>query len=245
MVMEEEIFRDLGFSEREIKVYLALLGLGSTTVGPIAAKTRMQHSKVYQTLEKLIDRGLVNFIIKSKTKYFQAQNPRQIMNIIKEKERKFSEILPQLMQKQQFAIEPQIATVYEGYKAIKAMFDSILDEMNNSSYYYVFAFKDEYLSSKVASMFLRNIHMKLAEKGIDDRLIAHKSVKTEFKKNYSDLKNIKFKFTEINLPIGLMIIDNRVINWMWGERPTAVEIVSKQIAKQYKQFFLEMWKIAK
>ena len=44
--MEEEIFRDLGFSERETKVYLALLELGSTTVGPIAAKTRMQDSKV-------------------------------------------------------------------------------------------------------------------------------------------------------------------------------------------------------
>ena len=167
------------------------------------------------------------------------------MNIIKEKERKFSEILPQLEQKQQFSYDPQIATVYEGYKAIKAMFDSILDEMNKSSYYYVFAFKDEYLSSKVASGFLRNIHMKLAEKGIDDRLIAHQSIETEFKKNYSDLKNIKYKFTKTNLPLGLMIIDDRVINWVWGERPTAVEILSKQISKQYRQFFLEMWKIAK
>ena len=243
--MEEEIFRDLGFSERETKVYLALLELGSTTVGPIAAKTRMQHSKVYQTLEKLIDRGLVSFIIKSKTKYFQAQNPKQIMNLIKEKERKFSEILPTLQQKQQFSKEPQQATVYEGYKAIKAMFDSILEEMGKSSYYYVFAFKEEYLSSEIASRFLRNIHLKLSEKGIDDRLIAHISIKKDFKKNYSDIKNIKFRFLNMNFPLGLMIIDNRVINWTWGERPTAIEIVSKQITEQYKKFFLEMWKIAK
>ena len=81
--MEEEIFRDIGFSEREIKVYLALLGIGQTTVGPIAAETRLQHSKVYQTLEKLIDRGLVSYVIKSKTKYFQAHNPKQILNILK------------------------------------------------------------------------------------------------------------------------------------------------------------------
>ena len=241
----EEIFRDLGFSEREIKVYLALLELGATTVGPIAAKTRLQHSKVYQTLEKLIDRGLVSFIIKSKTKYFQAQNPKQILNIIKEKEKRFSEILPKLKEKQANSKEKQIATVYEGYKAIKSMFDLILEDLNSKSYYYMFAFKDDYLTSKLASRFLRNIHMQLSEKKVDDRLIANISIKKEFEKNYSDIKGIKYKFTNFNLPLGLMIIDDRVINWIWGERPTAVEIVSKQIAQQYKEFFLEIWKIAR
>ncbi len=241
----EKIFRDLGFSEREIKVYLSLLELGSTTVGPIAAKTRLQHSKVYQTLEKLIDKGLVSFIIKSKTKYFQAHDPKQILNILKEKEKRFSEILPKLKEKQGHSKEKQIATVYEGYKAIKAMFDLILEELNNKSYYYVFAFKDDYLTSKIASIFLRNIHMQLSDKKVDDRLIANISIKKEFKKNYSDIKAIKYKFTNINLPLGLMIINDRVINWIWGERPTAVEIVSKQIAQQYKKFFLEIWKISK
>jgi len=80
-----EILRELGFSEREIKVYLALLKLGQTTVGPIAAKTRMQHSKVYQTLEKLIDKGLVSFVLKSKTKHFEAQDPKHILILSKKK----------------------------------------------------------------------------------------------------------------------------------------------------------------
>ena len=241
----EEIFRDLGFSEREIKVYLALLELGATTVGPIAAKTRLQHSKVYQTLEKLIDKGLVSFIIKSKTKYFQAQDPKQILNILKEKEKRFSEILPKLKEKQKYSKEKQIATVYEGYKAIKSMFDFILEELNNKSYYYVFAFKDDYLTSELASRFLRGIHMQLSEKKVDDRLIANISIKKEFERNYLDIKDMKYKFTNINLPLGLMIINDRFINWVWGERPTAIEIVSKQIAQQYKKFFLEIWKISK
>src|SRR3989344_3776956 len=123
--MEKDVLRDLGFSEREIKVYLALLELGSTTVGPIASKTRMQHSKVYQTLEKLIDKGLVSFVIKAKTKHFEAQNPKHILNIIKEKERKFSEILPNLQKIQIFSQEQQVATVYEGEKSIKSMFNNI------------------------------------------------------------------------------------------------------------------------
>ena len=241
----EKILKELGFSEREIKVYLALLELASTTIGPVASKTRIQHSKVYQTLEKLIDKGLASYIIKSKTRYFQAQSPRHILSSLKEREREFLAILPQLEQKQKFSQQPQTAKVYEGYKAIKSMFESIVEELNKNSYYYVFAFKDEYLNSPLASRFLRQIHMQLAEKRVDDRLIVNNSIKKEFKKNYAGIKNLKARFTSINLPLGLMIIDNRVINWMWGERPTAIEITSKQIALQYKKFFLEIWATCK
>ena len=44
------------FTEREIKVYLALIELGISTIGPLSNKTRLQPSKVYETLEKLKDK---------------------------------------------------------------------------------------------------------------------------------------------------------------------------------------------
>ncbi len=130
--METEILGELGFSEREIKVYLGLLELGETTVGPIAAKTRLHNSKVYETLDKLIDRGLITFVIKSRTKYFLALPPKLILTMIKEKQRRFLEILPGLEAKKQQSQSPQIARVYEGYAAIKAMFAAILDDLNHN-----------------------------------------------------------------------------------------------------------------
>lgn len=243
--MEQKVLRDLGFSEREGKVYLALLELGETKVGSIAAKTRLQHSKVYQTLEKLIDRGLVTYVIHGKIKHFHAQDPKQILSLLKEKERGFLEILPLLEEKQKQAKSPQTARVYEGYPAIKAMYEELLENLDKNSYYYVFAFKDEYLLSPLASRFLRNVHMKLSEKKVDDCLIAHSSIKSAFLKNYADIKKIKYKFTSLKIPFGLMIIDGYVINLVWGDRPTAIVIVSKQIADQYKEFFLEIWRMAK
>ena len=240
-----DVLKEMGFSEREIKVYLALLELGETTVGPISSKTRIQHSKIYPTIEKLIDKGMVSFIIKSNMKHFSPQDPKELINLQKEREKKLLDILPELEQKQKFSSDKQIATVFEGYKAVKSMFDVLIDSLNKDSFYYVFAFKQEYVSSELAGRLLRDVHMKLAEKKIDDRLIANISIKEEINKNYSGIKNVKIKFTELNLPIGLMIVDNRVINWNWGERPTAIEIISSQIAEKYQQFFLEMWKLAK
>lgn len=236
-----EVLRELGFSEREIKVYLALLSLGQTTVGPIAAATRIQHPKIYQTLEKLIDRGLVSYVIKSKIKHFEAQDPKQILAIIKEKEKKFLEMLPELYKKKAFSREQQIATVYEGEESIKVMFNKILDELNKKSNYYIFALRDDY-HSESCLRFLRKLHMRVSEKKSDNRIILDHSIKKIFLKNSGDIKNIKYKFTKSNLPPGLMIIDDKVINWSWGERPTAIEIKSKEIAEQYKMFFLRVWR---
>ena len=52
---------------------------------------------------------------------------------------------------------------------------------------------------------------------------------------------LRSKFTTLSFPPGLMIINDKIINWSWGERPTAVEITSKSIAKNYGDYFLEVW----
>lgn len=242
--METEIFRELGFSERETKVYVALLELGSVTSGPIAAKTKLQHSKVYETLDKLIEKGLVSYIIVSKTKHFQASSPKEILNIIEERKRRFRSILDELELKQKFSESKQIAIVHEGFKAFKALFNRIADELKPKEQYWAFAFKNEYYTP-AASLFLRKFHQKLEEKNIDDRLLGHQSVRQALKKTFEGNNNIKILFTANDTPLGVIIIKNKVINLVWGERPTAIEITSEQIHEQYKKFFLELWNTAK
>jgi sugar-specific transcriptional regulator TrmB len=70
--MESIELTKLGLTEGEAKVYLALLKLGSSTVGPIVKKSKVAYSNIYEVLERLISKGLVSFIKKEKTKYFQA-----------------------------------------------------------------------------------------------------------------------------------------------------------------------------
>lgn len=242
--MDVEVFKELGFTERETKVYVALLELGLTTVGPIATKTKLQHSKVYETLDKLTEKGLVSYIIISKTKHFQAANPKEILNIIEERKRKFKEIIEELELKQKYSTSRQIAVIHEGFKAFKALFNRIADELKEKDVYYAFAFKNEYYTTP-ASLFLRKFHQKLEEKNIDDRLIGHTPVKNAIKKAFEGNKNIKIKFTKNETPLGVIIIKNKVINLIWGERPTAIEITSQQIYEQYKKFFTEIWQTSK
>jgi len=238
--METDVLRELGFTEREIKVYLAMLELGSTTVGPISAKSGLPYTKVYETLERLIAKGLVSYTVVSKTKHYEADDPKEILNLIEDRKRRFTSILDELQQKRKYSEEKQIVVVHEGYKAFKAMFNRIFDELKRGDYYYAFNFKEEYLDTS-APIFLRNFHQKLAQKKIDDRAIGSLAVKGSIMHTFEGIKNIKQKFVKRTTPTGVVIIKDKVIQLMWGERPTAIEITSPQIHQRYKAFFEEMW----
>ena len=68
--METAILQDLGLTNAEIKIYIALLELGVATAGPIIDRTRLQNSVVHMTLHKLGDKGFVTFVKKGKIKHF-------------------------------------------------------------------------------------------------------------------------------------------------------------------------------
>jgi len=239
----KEIFMELGFTQRESAVYLALLEIGSSTVGPIASKTKIAYTKIYETLEKLIQKGLVTFVYVGKIKHFQAANPKELLWRLSERERKLKEVLAELELKQKFAKEVQSASVYEGFSAVKTMHNLLLDSLQRGDFYWVFAFKEEYLSAYDVILFLRTIHLRLADKRIEDKLIGHVSMKKNISETYKGISHIQIRFTELSLPQGLIITKERIINCIWGEKPTAIEVRSHRIAQQYKEFFHGIWKL--
>ena len=114
--MDTHILEDIGLTNAEIKVYLALLELGSSTAGPIIEKSGLQSSVVHMTLNKLVEKGFVSFVKECKRNHYQATNPKHIVEFINEKKQRFEQILPELLLKQQTAkTRPEIIT-FRGIK---------------------------------------------------------------------------------------------------------------------------------
>ena len=91
--MIEELSKYLDLSNTEAKVYLTLLKQGSVTTGTISKDTKFRTSTIYYVLEKLLSRGLVTFIYKSKIKYFQATPPEAYLDFLEEKKQLFKLVL--------------------------------------------------------------------------------------------------------------------------------------------------------
>ena len=122
----------IGLTDGEAKVYLALLELGSSTVGPVVKKSGIAYSNIYEVLQRLERKGIVSHIVKDKTKHFQAAAPTNILLYLEKKERILAKqkqqlrfVLPQLSALQN-ALPQQEAEIFTGKRGLRTAYEKLL-----------------------------------------------------------------------------------------------------------------------
>ncbi|MCK4589880.1 MAG: hypothetical protein KAT77_05520 [Nanoarchaeota archaeon] len=246
-MVDVTVLEDVGLTNAQIKVYLALLELGESTSGPIIKKTKLQNSVVYNALNQLIEQGLVSFVLKGKRKYFSATDPKFLIKFIEDKKKKIEELVPQLIRKQKLAKVKQEAQVYLGWKGVYNAFSHILEVLPKGSEYIGFAagFEEQYLEE--TKRFFREFQKKRDLMRYKVKLIANEQSRERVKKYeyYAKFSKPEYRFVPGYALVGVIIFGDNVLTVAFEETPVAVIITSKQIAESYKNFFNAMWNIAK
>ena len=242
--MDTKILKDLGLTSAETKVYLALLELGESKTGRIIDKSKLQSSTVYHSLGSLVEKGLVSYILKGKTKYFQAESPETFIDFLDEKKKRFKKILPDLKKREKLSKRKLKAEVYEGMKGMKACFNDILKTLDKGDVYYFFSAPGQKVAEGKRFLFFRNHHLKRAEHGIKVRGLSTKKDENILKKLFKNIKLAKIRFVDEFAPTGVVVYSNKLIHWDWEDEdsPMAFVLKSKSIADSYKDFFKKMWK---
>jgi len=246
--MENEKIFDLlklGLTEGEAKVYIALSGLGSSTVGKIVRKSGVAYSNIYDILSRLIDKGVVSYIIKSKTKYFQAASPSNLIDYLDKKEKEISiqknalkQILPDLEKLQE--IKPQQeAEIYLGKKGLKTAYEKLLKNSTKDDEILFFYIHDELYGEE--SNYFYNSIIDLSKIPKNRGICNENYKKSWFAKKSSHLK---MKFSNIPIPGNIDIINDKVLFVSWGDTIFSVLIQSQSLTKNLRNYFNEMWKIA-
>jgi sugar-specific transcriptional regulator TrmB len=89
-----KLLEQTGFTEKEARVYLALLELGQGDVSDIAKLSNLKRSIIYVLLEGLAKRDYVSELPNKKINTFQALDPSLILRQIQTTAKNFSELLP-------------------------------------------------------------------------------------------------------------------------------------------------------
>ena len=243
----KDLLKEAGLSEREAKVYLALLGLGLTTTGPIVKKSTVPNSKIYEILESLESKGLASHIIKKKTKYFQAADPNKLLVLHKEKQRDIASLIPKLKAKQLTAKHRQSTELFEGLPAIRSMLAGLIDNARKGEAWYGFSTGKSSDKEEIKAFYewwgkRKNIA------GLKDHLLISKKHKTTFEKAHKGvIKKLSkvLRYSKISFPGDVAIFRDKVVLLNWDEPSTAILISSKNLAAEYKDFFLGLWKMSK
>src|SRR3989344_5981784 len=226
--MIQETLQELGLNKRESICYTALLELGSSKMGAIVKKTEIPSSKIYEILDKLIDKGLVSYVKIGKIKHYQASDPKNLLNYIDEKKKKIEEILPQLLLKQKLSTK-QGVEMFEGQKALFSLFTDLIKDAKAKEQYLIFSIGEEN-KNDAANLFFKNLTVRRKEKNLDVRLL--KNLKYYKKERHTKLK---LKYTKFNLPQGITIFRNTVVILSWVESLIAIKIESETISNQLRE----------
>ncbi len=242
--MYEETFREAGLSLNEAKVYEALLQTGETTVEKIALKSQVHRRNVYDSLNKLVEKGLASEVFIESQKNYKATNPRRLLELLKEKETKLENILPQLETKYNSIEEKHEAYFYKGTEGFKNYLNDILK--TNETVYFIGA-KAFWLDPRL-QIHLQRFEKQRIKQGIKFMHLFDYEVK-EQKPEILDLVGKPYKFLpkKYSSPTAIDIFGDYVVAFVGvspgklDKTPIQFVIKNRRLADGYRKIFQFMW----
>ncbi len=242
--MDASVLEDLGLTQAEIKVYVALLELGTTNAGPLLEKSKLQNSVVHRALNSLIEKGIISYILEGKRKIYQATNPEYFYTFIDDKKKRFAQILPELKQKQQFANVHTEATVYKGKRGINEIYTRVLHASGKE--YNTYGGGERVTFDVMGDTWWKNLHVKRIARKIVSRQVFDESIRQFGKElNKKPYTHIKFLPQEFEQLTETVIKGDYVAIVIFTENPYGILIRDKAVAQGYKKNFEILWKKAR
>jgi|SRR3989344_1976055 len=246
--MSEKLLTEAGLTLNEAKVYLSLLKLGKAPSGKIVTEARIAGGKVYETLYKLVDKGLVEIIVENNIKQFIAADPQSLLlymeerkNELSQQAEKLAEIIPDLQKIKYLSETPENVYLIKGFRGIRPLVDAT-----------VLKAKGEFLimgvrSSKEAqfNIFWQHWHQARVKQKKKARLL-FTDKNTDYWDFFQKMGFTQTKTTFSLSPSSIMVIDHQTFIFSYDQKEfTCIHIVSESIAKSFASFFEGLWKIAK
>jgi sugar-specific transcriptional regulator TrmB len=236
--MEETLLK-LGLTKAEIKVYLTMLKLKSALAGEVTKMSGLHRRSVYDAIERLIEKGLVSYIVEGKRKRFQPESPERLRDIIHNWKDEVEDQIPKLNAIYSSGTREQEATVYRGKNGLKTIMDDILDTGQTLYVYGAYGDFEERLKYFFAQFEKKRIRKRLHVKVIfDENDRARVAGKLP-------LVSSRFLPAGFSGPVTTEVYGEKVLLMVWEEEPIILMVKNPKVAKAYRRYFNIIWDMAK
>lgn len=122
------VLKRLGYTDNQVKVYVAALKMGDAAITDIAERIGMPRTSATEVVNELHRHGLMDYYMKRGRKYWMAGSPEKLMASWNERGAALKNILPALaaLRPQNSADRTNILHFF-GLEELKNIFDDIID----------------------------------------------------------------------------------------------------------------------
>ena len=232
----KQVLKNLGFEDREIKIYLTLIREQGLTAMQISKKTEIDRTTTYDILERLMNKGVASSFTQDKIRHFKALTPNNLLVYFKEKFSSLETILPSLNQIKDQSKEVVKCELFQSMNGFKAVIRDFIDANVD---YKAIGIRKEY--EEVLGYLTDQGVLKLNELKVKEKAIIEKGSK------FIPLKHGIYRYLEKKWlpPITTLIYNNVVVFFIWKEPYFAIRIENKEFAKLQSEYFDLLWDVAK
>jgi sugar-specific transcriptional regulator TrmB len=236
----QEIITQIGMDDKHAKIYLACLELGEATIIDIARKTGIKRTTVYENIEQMMRDGFILANSETKRRHFLALDPKELLQILKQREKMLSQIMPQLLAMTSVtSVKPKITT-YQGKEGMLVAYEDSLSYPNSEVVGWASGEVLTLFSMKECESYIK----KRVQKKIMQTLIMPSDKKaTEFTANDNhQLRKTKLvSLEEYPFKIELNIYANKLAIFSTKDK-LAVILESEPIASAMRMIFRMCWR---
>lgn len=238
----------LGFSDKEAQVYLALLELGKGTVSTIAQKAGIHRTTGYSVLSALVSKNIVTVSGKEPKQEYVAESPETITALLREKISQLQnqlsqaeELVPTLRSMHSVRGRPKVR-FYEGTKGLEQVYEDTLTSTEPIRGYANVTEMHQALPKYFPKYYQRRAGKGIAIRGIFPSNVPGRKRAAQDKSELRESALIpgdKYYFApEID------VYDNKVMIASWREK-LGIIIESAEIAEAMKVIYELAWAEAK
>jgi sugar-specific transcriptional regulator TrmB len=237
-----ESLENLGLSEYESKVYLAMLSLGPATILNISKASEVKRTTIYNILTSLGKKGLVRIDIKGFKKLYTPEHPRRLESMLELRKNDLKSLYPELEGLFNLRGGESFIKYYEGTESVKNAHFELLDELQHGDEFLVIGDPDrwESVNEDFGTAFIKRrnkigLHIRMM---LVDSETGRKY--KEFEQNFQE--EIRLLPKDSKLMTNLVVTPHKILIQEMLAPSVLVVIENKSIINMHTELFNVMWR---
>jgi len=240
-----EVLECLGLSKNEAKIYETLLREGESSVGHLAIKSGVHRRNVYDTLNRLIEKGLALEILEKPENRYKAVDPNKFSETLEEKQQQLFDIMPDL--EKLYGALPHHEEVFI-YRGVEGWKNYMRDILRVGKDVYTIGGKGSWADPRLAS-FLKQFLREAKQRQIKFHILFDHEVRADSPEQIRDLgPDARFLPEKFSTPAAVDIFGDRVVivantarNYIADEEASITAIINSHIAEAFRIWFQLLW----
>lgn len=235
---EIKYLNELGLSDQEAAVYVALLRLGESPASVIAKEVGIKRTTAYPLLKSLLAKGCALLYFKKDVRTYRAQKPKRLLSNFEKKIKSFEGFMPFLE-----SIEKKKAPAYglrfiENEAELEQFYANVLNEYKNKQYYII---GDIASWEKNISVFLQQYRKDRAKAGIKTKILLSHGSKLHNPEDKKLLRSFKYLPEQYAFKSTIDIFSDKILIVNPNLNSMAVVIEIPAMVDIFKSMFEIIW----